>query len=172
MILIDNLVAASEGSGQYARVWKHFSFRHSEAELMELTEGVVANVLERDGSSAEGEHNAIIALWHSCNRRLPKNRFADWLQTLILNAVSVSLHFVNDLYYYWTGEHGIVNDTQRADVRRSIIKTVRGTVRTGGDLAKVLTTDHPYAVSRLITQTGADTDYRRSKRGGIICRRS
>ena len=155
--LIDNLVAASEGSGQYARVWEHFSLRHSEAELMELTERVVANVLERDGSSAEGEHNAIIALWRTCNRRLQRNRFTDWLQTLILSAVPVSLHFVNDLYYYWTGEYGIVDDTQRAAVRRSIIKAVRGTVRTGGDLAKFLTTDHPYAVSRLITQTGTDT---------------
>ena len=29
--LVDKLVAASEGSEQYARVWEHFSFRHSEA---------------------------------------------------------------------------------------------------------------------------------------------
>ncbi len=158
--LVDKLVAASEGSEQYARVWEHFSFRHSEAELMELTERVVADVLERDGSSAEGDHSAMLVLWRRCNRRLPQGRFADWLQTLILSAVPVSLHFVNGLYYYWTGRHGIVTDTQRTSVRRSIIEAVRDTVRTGGNLAKVLATDHPYTVTRLITQTGADTGLR------------
>lgn len=30
-------------------------------------------------------------------------------------------------------------------------------IRTDGDLVKVLATDHPYTVKRLITQTGTDT---------------
>ena len=124
---------------------------------MELTELVDTNVLERDGSSAEGNHNAMLALMRSCEHRLTPDRFADWLQTLIPSAVPVSLHFVNGLYYYWTGEDGIVTHTQRAAVRQSIIEAVRGTVRTGGDLVKVLATDHPHAVKRLITQTGKDT---------------
>ena len=124
---------------------------------MELTELVVADVLERDGSSAEGDHNAMLALWRRCNRRLSQGRFADWLQALILSAVPVSLHFVNGLYYLWTGKHGIVTDPQKAAVRKSIVEAVRSTVRTGGDLTKVLATDHPYTVSRLITQTGEDT---------------
>ena len=124
--LVDKLVAASEGSGQYARMWGHFSGRHSEAELMELTERVVANVLERDGSSAQGDHDAIFQLCHSCNLRLSQNQFAEWLQTLILSAVPVSLPCVNDLYYYWTGKHGIVSDEHRASVRRSIIGVYPG----------------------------------------------
>ncbi len=155
--LVDKLVGVSEKNEEYTRVWEHFSFRHSEAELMELTERVVASVLKRDGSSAQGDHDAIIALRRRCDRRLQPNQHADWLQTLILSAVPVSLLFVNDIYYYWTGDNGIVDDTQRGVIRKSIIEAVRGTVRTGEDLVKVLTRDRPYKVSRLITQTGKDT---------------
>ena len=155
--LVAELLAESEESEQYVRVWDHFAFRHSDAELMELTERVVASVLKRDGSSAHGDHSAITALSRRCNRQLRSNQHADWLQTLILSAVPVSLHYVNDLYYYWTGNHGIVDGAQRAAVRRAIIEEVRDMVRTGEDLVKVLTTDHPYTVFRLITQTGEDT---------------
>ena len=155
--LVDKLVGVSEENEEYTRVWEHFSFRHSEAELMELTERVVASVLKRDGSSAQGDHGAIIALWRRCDRRLRPNQRADWLRTLILSAVPVSLCFVDDIYYYWTGDNGIVDDTQRGVIRKSIIEAVRGTVRTGEDLVKVLTRDRPYKVSRLITQTGKDT---------------
>ena len=155
--LVAELVAESEESEQYVRVWDHFSFRHSEAELMELTERVVASVLKRDGSSAHGDHSAITALSLRCNRQFRSNQHADWLQTLILSAVPVSLHYVNDLYYYWTGNHGIVDGAQRAAVRLAIIEAVRDMVRTGEDLVKVLTTDRPYTVFRLITQTGEDT---------------
>ena len=130
--LVDKLVSVSEENEQYTRVWEHFSFRHSEAELMELTERVVASVLKRDGPSAQGDHGAIIALLRRCDRRLPSNQHADWLQMLILSAVPVSLHYVNDLYYYWTGNHGIVDGAQRAAVRRAIIEAVRDMVRTGG----------------------------------------
>ena len=87
--LVDKLVAVSAESEQYSRVWGHFSFKHSEAELMELTERVVASVLKRDGPSAQGDHSAIIALWLSCNRRFQPNQHADWLRTLILSAVPV-----------------------------------------------------------------------------------
>ena len=155
--LVDKLVGVSEENEEYTRVWEHFSSRHSEAELMELTERVVASVLKRDGSSAQGDHGAIIALWRRCDRRLRPNQHADWLRTLILSAVPVSLCFVDDIYYYWTGDNGIVDDTQRGVIRKSIIEAVRGTVRTGEDLVKVLTRDRPYKVSRLITQTGKDT---------------
>ena len=170
--LVDKLMSVSEENEQYTRVWEHFSFRHSEAELMELTERVVASVLKRDGSSAQGDHSAIIALSRRCNRQLRSNQHADWLQMLILSAVPVSLHYVNDLYYYWTGNHRIVDGTQRAAVRRAIIEAVRDMVRTGEDLVKVLTTDHPNTVFRLITQTGEDTGLPAFQAWGTICRRS
>ena len=155
--LIDNLVAASEGNGQYARMWQHFSFIHSDPELMELTEAVVARVLERDGSAAAGDHNSIIALWLACGRRPQEGQFTDWIQNLILSAVPMSLHMANDLYYYWTGNHGVVPETQRGIVRRAIVEAVRDSIHTSQDLTRVLARKHPYTIMRLITQTDVDT---------------
>ena len=155
--LTDNLVAASEGSEQYARVWQHFSFLHSDAELMELAGAVVARVLERDGSAAAGDHNSIIALCLACSRRPQEGQFKDWIQDLILSAVPMSLHMAIDLYYYWTGNHGVVPDTQRGIIRRAIVEAVRDSIRTSEDLARALATKHPYTVMRLITQTDVDT---------------
>jgi hypothetical protein len=68
----------------------------------------------------------------------------------------VSLHLANGLFYYWTGQYGIVGDAAKAAIRRSIVETVRATIRTGDDLARVLTSEHPYLIGRLITQTGGD----------------
>ena len=154
--VIHNLVAASKGRGQYALVWEHFSAKHSEAELMELTEHVVANVLDRDGASAEGDHIAIIALWRRCGKRLTTDQFTEWLQKLILSAMPVSLNLVNDLYYYWTGKYGLVSDFQRPRVRRSIVQAVCQRLRTGPDLLKIVAPEHPHAVRLLINQVGVD----------------
>ena len=160
--LVQKLVAASERTEQYARVWRHFSAIHSDTddsdtELMELTEAVVTSVLERDGSEAAGDHPAIIALWVACGRRLQRGQFNDWVQDLILRAVPISLNLVNDLYYYWTGRHGVVPEAQRGTIRRAIVEAVRELVRTGRDLTRLLATQHPYTVMRLVTQTDVDS---------------
>lgn len=63
---------------------------------------------------------------------------------------------MNGLFYYWTGQYGIVDDAAKADIRRSIVEAVRAAIRTGDDLARVLTSQHPYLIGRLITQTGGD----------------
>lgn len=154
--LIDQLLASSDADEEYARVWEHFSDRHSEAELTEMVEQLVAKIKERDGSAAAADHRALIGLWRRCNRRLRRNEHADWLQALILDAIPVSLHLGTGLFYYWTGNHGIVEDAARAEIRRSVVETVRATIRTGDDLARVLTSEHPYLIGRLITQTGSD----------------
>ena len=155
--LVTKLLAATEDNARYARVWEHFSFRQPENELMTLTEAVVLRVLERDGASADGEHPAIISLWRACNRRLPKGRVADWIRDLILSAVPTSLNLVNDLYYFWTGKHGVVTGTERIQIRAAVVEAVRDVVRTGRDLTRVLTPHHPYSVMRLITQTDVET---------------
>lgn len=87
---------------------------------------------------------------------LRRNEHVDWLRALILDAIPLSLHLANGLFYYWTGNYGIVDDAPRSEIRRSIVEAVRATVRTGDDLARVLTSEHPYLIGRLITQTGAD----------------
>lgn len=154
--LLDRLLQSSEADDEYARVWEHFADRHTDAELMELVEHLVARMKERDGSDAAADHRALIGVWRRCNRRLRRNEHADWLRALIADAIPVSLHLTTGLFYYWTGQHGIVDDAAKADIRRSIVETVRATIRTGDDLARVLTSEHPYLIGRLITQTGAD----------------
>jgi len=155
--LVTRLLAAVEGSARYALVWEHFSFRQPEAELMALTETVVARVLERDGAAADGEHPAIVSLWRACNTRLPKGQVTNWIQDLILSAVPTSLNLVNDLYYYWTGDYGVVVDAERPTIREAVVQAVRRTVRTGRALTSILSSGHPYSVMRLITQTGVET---------------
>ena len=156
--LVTRLVAAAEGRARYALVWEHFSSRQSEADLMAITEAVVASVLERDGASADGKHPALISLWRGCNRRFPNDRHAGWIRNLILSAVPTSLNLVNDLYSWWTGEHGIVTVSERTRIRADVVKKIREVVRTGCDLARVLTPQHPYSIILLITQAGVETD--------------
>jgi hypothetical protein len=154
--LLDRLLQSSEADDEYARLWEHFSDRHTDAELMELVERLVARIKERDGSAAAADHRALIGLWRRCNRRLRQNEHVDWLRALIVDAIPTSLHLLNGLFYYWTGQYGIVDDAAKADIRRSIVEAVRAAIRTGDDLARVLTSQHPYLIGRLITQTGGD----------------
>jgi hypothetical protein len=155
--LVDKLVAASDDDERYPNLWEHFSFRHTNAELMRLTAQVAAGILERDKASAEGQHPALIALWRRCNRRLEGNHHTDWLRQLILDGVPVSLSFVTDMFYYWTGDRGITNGAARASIRQSIVDDLHNTIRNGADLARVLWKDRPYTILRLITQSGEQT---------------
>ena len=156
--LLDRLLASSDADKEYSRVWEHFSDRHTNTELMQLVEQLVAKVKERDGSAAAADHPALIGLWRRCHRRLAKNEQQDWLRALIVDAIPVSLHLATGLFYYWTDDRGIVNDAGRAEIRRSIVSTFRATVGTGDDLARVLTSEHPYLIGRLISQTGTDAN--------------
>ena len=156
--LVTRLVGAAEGCERYALVWEHFSSRQSEAELLAITEAVVASVLERDGASADGGHPALKALWSACTGRLPMDRHTDWIRDLILSAVPKSLNLVNDLYSWWTGDHGIVTVSEKTRIRADVVKEVREVVRTGCDLATVLAPEHPYLILLFVTQAGAETD--------------
>ena len=156
--LLDRLLASSDADEEYSSVWQHFSYRHTDAELMQLVDELVTMIKERDGSAAAAGHRALIAIWRRCSHQLRKNEQTDWLRALIVNAIPVSLHLANGLFYYWTGQYGIVDDAGRAEIRRSIVANVRATVGTGDDLARVLTPEHPYAIGHLITQTGADAN--------------
>jgi hypothetical protein len=154
--LLQRLTSATESKDEYARLWEHFSDRHTEAELVQLVDGVVSLLKKRDGRAAAADHRGLIGLWRRCNRRLQRNQHAEWLRRLILNAIPVSLRLATGLYHYWTGNYGIVDDAVREDIRRSIVEKVRTTFRSGSELAKVLTPREPYLIGHLITQTGAD----------------
>ena len=154
--LVERLLQSSDADDEYARVWEHFAYRQTDAELMELVQLLVAKIKEHDGSAAAGDHRALIGLWRRCNRRLRHNEHADWLQALIVGAIPVSLNLANDLFYYWTGKNGIVDNAARSSIRQVIVETVRASIRTGDELARALKSDEPYQIGRLVTQTGSD----------------
>ncbi len=157
-VLIDKLAAASDDDETYTHVWEHFSDRHTEQQLADLTAQVTSRVLARDGAKASADHRALIALWRRCNRRFAQDEYAEWLRRLILSALPISLQFVNSAYYFWTGDHGIVGAEQRERIRGAIVQAVQSTVRDGDALARLVTSDHPYQIGRLITQTGRQSD--------------
>lgn len=156
-LLIDRLVAASDGD-HYARVWEHFAQRHTNDQLAIIAAQVAARLLARDKAEAAADHASFIGLWRVCNRRLPRDAYADWLRDLILSALPISLQFVNGLYYYWTGRHGIVSHAARATIRSAIVTEFRNSVRHGDALAGVLTPKHPYQIGRLVTETGEHSE--------------
>ena len=159
--LVPNLLGESGEAAHYAGVWKHFSAFHLSAghpdtELMELTSAVVTGVLERDGAAAAVGHPAIIALWRTCALRPQNGQFDEWLHALILGTISRSLNLTNGLYQYWTGRDGVVPKVQRHKIRRSVVSAVRERVRSGRDLAMVLSKEHPHTVVNLVTESGDD----------------
>ncbi|MCY3733511.1 MAG: hypothetical protein OXG42_04460, partial [Chloroflexi bacterium] len=153
--MVDELVAATAAVDGYVQVWEHFSDRCSEEELVELTSAVAQCVLQRDGSAASAEHPALLALWRRCNRRLSADRYADWLLEIVMDGLSVSLHFANGFYYYWTGARGIVGDQQRSRIRAAVVAGVRQQIRSGAVLAARLCRGYPWDVGRLIRQGGS-----------------
>ncbi len=160
--LVASLLGESGETGHYAGVWEKFSAFHlstvpPDTELMELTSAVVTGVLERDGAAAAGDHPAIIALWRTCGRQPQNGQFDEWLHGLILGTISGSLNLANDLYYYWTGSHGVVSDDQRRNIRSAMVSAVRRQLHSGRCLARALTKQHPYTVMGLVTQSGDDS---------------
>ena len=156
--LVKQLVSATEENESYAGVWEHFSDRHTEQQLADLTSQVAAAILARDGVRAAADHRALIALWRRCNRRFTRDEYAIWLQNLILTGIPVSLEFVNSLFYYWTGDHGIVTGATSTTIRDAVAEALRATVQSGDALASRLNPEHPYQVGRFITQTGRQSD--------------
>ena len=165
--MVDRLVEATANTTKYVEIWEHFTFRCSEEDLVELTSTVAQRVLERDGREAAADHPALLALWRRCNRRLPQDRYAEWLLNIITSAMAVSLHFSNGVYYYWTGENGIVGDEQRARIRAAVENSLRETIRSGADLASRLNRKYPWDVGHFITQGGSEIAVFESWRGHL-----
>ncbi len=155
--LLKRLVDASEEDDSYVARWEHFAFRHSDQELLDIVATVTSTLLKRDGASARANHPALISAWRRCNRRLARDEQADWILARLLEAVPVSLNFLNDFYYYWTGERGVVSNGERSRIRNAVVESLKGTMRSGSDLVRVLTAERPYNIGRLITETGRDT---------------
>ena len=156
--LTTKLAAASDENETYARVWEHFSDRHTVQQLARVIQEVATHLLERDGSGAAADHPALIAAWRRGSRRFSEDEYTDWLRELILNAIPASLGFANGLLYYWTGDHGIVSGDISTAIREIIEERLRATIRDGDALAHVLTSRYPYQIGRFITATGRHSD--------------
>jgi hypothetical protein len=154
--MLSRLLHSSDTNDTYARMWEHFSIRHTDAELMELVDELVREIKARDGRSAAADHPALLSLWRRCNRQFRPNEQLIWLKSLIVDAIPVSVYLANGLFYYWTGDSRIVDDVARREIRESVVEKVRVTFSSSSDLAAVLTKEHPYSVLRLVTQTGKD----------------
>ena len=154
--LVDRLVAANADSDRYAVVWLHFSERHVTSELTELTSGVVERVLSRDGAQATANHPALVALSHTCNRRLQQDQEVEWVRTLILKALTVSLGFATEFYDTWTGENGIVSTDARQQIRAALIDAAQRTLRNGADLAALLSPTNSYGVCQFVFCMASD----------------
>ena len=157
--LIERLVPTSGVDEHYAQVWSHLALQPGEKDLVKLTELVVDRLLTIHGSSASGEHPALLALWGKCGRFLPKNKYAQWLIELINRAVPQSLPLVTGLYYYWTGKYGIVDEPNKAAIRDAVSNAVRSTLKRPDDLVQVLSEEHPAAILKFITALNGPRGY-------------
>ncbi len=156
--LLAGLVASTDEEDQYVLVWEHFAFRHSDDQLAALINEVIDFLLARDGASADAKHTAAIALWRQGHRRFPQDSKSAWLGDLILRAVPVSARMVNGLYHFWTGDQGIVGEEAQDQIREAVAKSIRLSIQTYDDLARVLPQDRsPYELGRLISQTGRNS---------------
>lgn len=115
---------------------------------------VVARVLARDGARASADHPALLALW-----RLARSRQDDsltWLGDLLRQCVPISLDMANGVYSYWIHESRYWPDGTQAALREAVVSAVRTGIQDAAALARALSEDRPYALSRLITQTGRE----------------
>ena len=151
--LVNRLVPIGIVDDHYTRVWQHLAGKPTDEDLVELTELVVDRVLSIYGSSAPGRHPALLALWVKCGQCLPKNRYSTWLTNLIDKATPQSLSLVNSLFYYWTGEFGIVDETAKETIRHSVARAVPTTLKSPEDLVRALSEEDPYSIRQLVTET-------------------
>lgn len=156
--LLQELLASTDNNDRYAAVWEHFADRsHSNDELFRLADQVIGGLLSRDGVHARGDHPSLIAVWRRINRRGVRDR-REWLQGHIVRSSRTSLNFANDLFYYWTGQYGVVTDNDKFAVRETMVNQATTTLASAEGLIRVLSDKHPYALVRLITLTGESRD--------------
>lgn len=155
--LVAELVASRGDDPRYARIWKHFAFRHDRLELSRLATDVVLLLLETDGPNATMNHPAMVLLRHECERQLLNEENKDWLQNVILKSVPVNLSYAVDLYHRFTHPSDtIVTPEQREKLRVALVKAVHDTVRTDADLARHLNDQDALVIWLLITNTSPD----------------
>lgn len=98
--------------------------------LRRLTEQVHALVLKEDGSSANGDVDAVIALWRIATNRSVPDDHLKWVRKQVAAALETSLRFALDIERRWS-DTKFGPDLQR-EVRHRMVRLVRKCVEERG----------------------------------------
>src|SRR5207247_689413 len=138
----------------FAHVWGYFSYRLSRLRFMQFVDQVFALMLERNGAAATGEHHAFSVLWRAALRFIqPNGESKTWIEGKLHTALSRSLSFCNDIYYYWAGLRAhLVSLADREVIRGAIVERARE-IFTPADpmaLVRVLSNEKSYSIRHFI----------------------
>lgn len=150
--MLDRLEADTPQHSPYVAAWEHFADpRLDNDELIEVTTGLVSDLLRTFGANASMEHPAMLAVWRRCNRRIQRDAKTAWLIEQIESCLPTSLWLATDLFYYWASiNHGIVSEEGRAIVRGAVVAAAKARLTTVDLLLKSLGPLDSYSVTRLI----------------------
>jgi hypothetical protein len=142
-------------SSRFVQIWEYFANWVPVPDLLDLASQVLDHIRGRDGAKASsGErHEAVIALWRLAHKEKCENG-QDWLLDQIGRSMAISLHLVNDLYYYWASIHyGVVATEQdRNAIRQGLVEQAKHMLTTDGEdtLIRILNPEYPYSVYQLV----------------------
>ena len=139
--------------------------------ILSIASAVNNKLLESHGSLAAGSDsaNVFLALWRVASRsNIEKKRGTEWLYHEVLNALPVSLSFVNDLYYYYTSvQYGVTDLDGRDNIRMMIYDKAKVEYSTPKQLIHVINPSDPTALYQLVYPPGDSDDHADSPMRGL-----
>ncbi len=149
--MFERLSVRTEPSDQYLRVWEHFAYNFSDAELLQLADELIELELRDNGAASAIDRPGLLSVWRRCMAQLSYDSYAPWLAATVNRVLGVSLHFANDLFSYFSSEKvARLSPEKRLEVRKSFVQAVQATVTSPGALLSRLSAQHPHALYRLI----------------------
>lgn len=126
LTMIEGLVDAAGDRSQYLKSWEHFAWRIPNERFGDVVSTLFERILATmRTNSTYTSHEGLLACRRQFKRRgvksiLPPER----LVRMIEQAMSMSLDFANELYYFWasTREGGPYSQQDRDEVRRALVR--------------------------------------------------
>ena len=114
----------------YCPIWERFNYLIDRNKLLPIATQLFETCLNRDGSEASGQEEAIIAVWRAANQA-PNANAIEWICSELEKACKVSLRFTNDVFYFWGSERypiGKHDQTpqMRNRARQKMSETIKG----------------------------------------------
>ena len=101
-------------------------------DIREIAEALFKIILRKEGVKANVDSSpAFVSLWRLSTRSpIDDKAHGEWILNQILFALPLSLHFANDLYYYWKHNQYIGSDEQKTypELRNAVIHNFKQTV--------------------------------------------